>query len=112
MWCYPATKTDLRRVEEHVWLPGTASVDGMLGGLFSHVGERRYLTTTGWRDARSHERYVHDRVPVLRAAAGETAWLSERLNQHRGYLRAVAYQMLGSLTEADRVEGDQAPRAE
>ena len=58
------------RVEEHVWSPGMVSVDGMLGGLFSHVGERRYLTITGWRDARSHERFEHDRVPVLRAAAG------------------------------------------
>ncbi len=59
-----------KRVQEHVWLPGMAGVDGMLGGLFSQVGERRYLTTTAWRDARSHERYVHDRVPALRVTAG------------------------------------------
>ena len=32
---------------------------------------------------------------------GETAWLSERFEEHRGRLRAVAYRMLGSLTEAD-----------
>ncbi|MGA7416576.1 MAG: sigma-70 family RNA polymerase sigma factor [Acidimicrobiales bacterium] len=31
----------------------------------------------------------------------ETAWLSERFEAHRGRLRAVAYRMLGSLTEAD-----------
>ena len=31
----------------------------------------------------------------------ETAWLSERFEDHRGHLRAVAYRMLGSLTEAD-----------
>lgn len=31
----------------------------------------------------------------------ETAWLSERFEAHRGHLRAVAYRMLGSLTEAD-----------
>ncbi|KPC64105.1 RNA polymerase sigma factor SigJ [Streptomyces chattanoogensis] len=28
-------------------------------------------------------------------------WLAERFEQHRGHLRAVAYRMLGSLTEAD-----------
>jgi DNA-directed RNA polymerase specialized sigma24 family protein len=28
-------------------------------------------------------------------------WLVERFEQHRGHLRAVAYRMLGSLTEAD-----------
>jgi len=31
----------------------------------------------------------------------EIAWLSERFEEHRGHLRAVAYRMLGSLTEAD-----------
>ncbi|MGP8209815.1 MAG: sigma-70 family RNA polymerase sigma factor [Acidimicrobiales bacterium] len=31
----------------------------------------------------------------------EAAWLSERFEVHRGHLRAVAYRMLGSLTEAD-----------
>jgi RNA polymerase sigma factor (sigma-70 family) len=31
----------------------------------------------------------------------ETVWLSERFEAHRGHLRAVAYRMLGSLTEAD-----------
>jgi RNA polymerase sigma-70 factor (ECF subfamily) len=30
-----------------------------------------------------------------------TAWLTERFEEHRGHLRAVAYRMLGSLTEAD-----------
>ena len=58
------------RVQEDVWLPDMAGVDGMLGGLFSQVGERRYLITTGWRDARSHERYARDRVPALRATTG------------------------------------------
>src|ERR1700748_50691 len=28
-------------------------------------------------------------------------WLAERFEQHRGRLRAVAYRMLGSLSEAD-----------
>jgi DNA-directed RNA polymerase specialized sigma24 family protein len=28
-------------------------------------------------------------------------WLAERFEQHRRRLRAVAYRMLGSLTEAD-----------
>jgi RNA polymerase sigma factor (sigma-70 family) len=31
----------------------------------------------------------------------ETDWLAERFEAHRGHLRAVAYRMLGSLTEAD-----------
>src|SRR6201994_316224 len=30
-----------------------------------------------------------------------TAWLSERFEEHRGRLRAVAYRMLGSLDDAD-----------
>jgi RNA polymerase sigma-70 factor (ECF subfamily) len=31
----------------------------------------------------------------------ERAWLTERFEEHRGHLRAVAYRMLGSLSEAD-----------
>jgi len=31
----------------------------------------------------------------------ERQWLTERFEQHRGHLRAVAYRMLGSVTEAD-----------
>src|SRR5436309_6090405 len=31
----------------------------------------------------------------------EKAWLAERFEEHRPHLRAVAYRMLGSLTEAD-----------
>jgi RNA polymerase sigma factor (sigma-70 family) len=31
----------------------------------------------------------------------ETEWLAERFEQHRPRLRAVAYRMLGSLSEAD-----------
>jgi RNA polymerase sigma-70 factor (ECF subfamily) len=31
----------------------------------------------------------------------ETEWLAERFEEQRGHLRAVAYRMLGSLTEAD-----------
>jgi RNA polymerase sigma-70 factor (ECF subfamily) len=31
----------------------------------------------------------------------EQAWLTERFEQHRGHLRAVAYRMLGSVSEAD-----------
>ncbi len=32
---------------------------------------------------------------------GESDWLAERFEEHRGHLRAVAYKMLGSLSEAD-----------
>ena len=31
----------------------------------------------------------------------ETDWLTERFEEHRAHLRAVAYRMLGSLSEAD-----------
>src|SRR5438128_2608683 len=31
----------------------------------------------------------------------ETDWLAQRFEEHRPHLRAVAYRMLGSLTEAD-----------
>jgi RNA polymerase sigma-70 factor (ECF subfamily) len=31
----------------------------------------------------------------------ETEWLADHFERHRGHLRAVAYRMLGSLTEAD-----------
>jgi DNA-directed RNA polymerase specialized sigma24 family protein len=31
----------------------------------------------------------------------EQNWLAERLEANRGHLRAVAYRMLGSLSEAD-----------
>src|ERR687888_12497 len=31
----------------------------------------------------------------------ENTWLAERFEAHRAHLRAVAYRMLGSLTEAD-----------
>src|SRR5437667_3980297 len=31
----------------------------------------------------------------------ENEWLADRFEQHRARLRAVAYRMLGSLTEAD-----------
>jgi len=34
-------------------------------------------------------------------AMTESEWLAERFQEHRGHLRAVAYRMLGSLTEAD-----------
>src|SRR5437773_9528796 len=31
----------------------------------------------------------------------ENAWLAERFEEHQPHLRAVAYRMLGSLTDAD-----------
>src|SRR5579859_7873273 len=31
----------------------------------------------------------------------EQAWLADRFEEHRAHLRAVAYRMLGSLSEAD-----------
>jgi hypothetical protein len=35
----PGHEDRFRQVEEHVWLPGTASVDGILRGPYSQVGE-------------------------------------------------------------------------
>jgi len=32
---------------------------------------------------------------------GETEWLAEKFEENRGHLRAVAYRMMGSLSEAD-----------
>jgi RNA polymerase sigma-70 factor, ECF subfamily len=31
----------------------------------------------------------------------DSEWLVDRFEERRGYLRAVAYRMLGSLSEAD-----------
>src|SRR5579872_6640771 len=36
----------------------------------------------------------------------ENEWLAERFEEHRGHLRAVAYRMLGSLSEADNAVQD------
>jgi DNA-directed RNA polymerase specialized sigma24 family protein len=36
----------------------------------------------------------------------ENAWLAERCEEYRGHLRAVAYRMLGALTEADEAVQD------
>src|SRR4029453_6292701 len=36
-----------------------------------------------------------------RATMDESEWLAERFEEHRKHLRAVAYRMLGSLSEAD-----------
>jgi RNA polymerase sigma factor (sigma-70 family) len=33
--------------------------------------------------------------------ASESAWLADRFEEHRAHLRAVAYRMLGSVTDAD-----------
>ena len=34
----------------------------------------------------------------------ERDWLAGRFEEHRSHLRAVAYRMLGSLSEADAVQ--------
>lgn len=33
----------------------------------------------------------------------QSGWLAERFEDHRGHLRAVAFRMLGSLSEADDI---------
>lgn len=89
-----------RAVQERVWLPGMASADGMLGGVFSQIGDRRYLTTTGWRDRRLHERYVREQVPALRA----TADTAGDLRAIRGYAVTISpvWKVVGRLTGPDR----------
>src|SRR5207249_587834 len=39
--------------------------------------------------------------PVRTGQTNENDWLADRFEEQRGHLRAVAYRMLGSLTEAD-----------
>jgi RNA polymerase sigma factor (sigma-70 family) len=41
----------------------------------------------------------------------DSEWLADRFEEHRGRLRAVAYRMLGSLTEADDAVQDAWARA-
>jgi hypothetical protein len=50
-----------------------AAADGMLGGLFSQLGEDRYLVTTWWSSVQAHHRYSTADVSGLRrrAAADE-----------------------------------------
>jgi hypothetical protein len=61
-----------RDSQEHIWAPGMNGADGMLGGVFSQLGEHRYLVTTGWRDHASHEGYRRDRLPALSKRAAPT----------------------------------------
>src|SRR6185436_8344434 len=36
-----------------------------------------------------------------RGVPGDSAWLAEQFEEHRSHVRAVAYRMLGSVSEAD-----------
>ena len=65
----PGHERHFRDAQQYVWAPGMAHADGMRGGLFADLGQRRYLVVTGWRDTASHERYRHDRLPALSAQA-------------------------------------------
>lgn len=67
--------------QRETWLPGMAAADGMLGGLFSRLGEYRYLVTTWWSSIDAHDRYASEDVPALRRAAGA----GDDLDSLRGY---------------------------
>ena len=57
-------------------IPGMAAAGGMLGGLFSRLGEDRYLVTTWWSSVQAHHRYATTAVAGLRrraAADGDIA---------------------------------------
>jgi RNA polymerase sigma factor (sigma-70 family) len=46
-------------------------------------------------------RQYHDEAKERKVTMGQSDWLAERFETHRSHLRAVAYRMLGSLSEAD-----------
>jgi hypothetical protein len=46
-------------------------------------------------------RHCYDGVELRRVTVDEHHWLAEQFEENRGHLRAVAYRMLGSLSEAD-----------
>lgn len=51
--------------QARVWEPAMACADGMLGGVFGVLGDRRYVVCTGWRDEESHQRYADEEVSAL-----------------------------------------------
>jgi len=59
-------------MQQTVWNPGMGGAPGMMGGVFSHGGARRYLVLSRWRDEAAHERYRAERFPALRSRAGAT----------------------------------------
>lgn len=70
---HPGRREHFAAVQRETWLPGMSAAPGMLGGLFSRLGDHRYLVTTWWSSADLHDRYAREQVPVLRrtAAAGD-----------------------------------------
>lgn len=77
----PERRGHFTAAQRETWLPGMAAADGMLGGLFSRLGEHRYLVTTWWSSAGAHDRYAREDVPALRRAAGA----EDDLASLRGY---------------------------
>jgi heme-degrading monooxygenase HmoA len=69
------------RVQRDVWIPAMTVADGMLGGLFSRLGEDRYLVTTWWSSVQAHQRYATTDVPELRRRAA----VDEDIAQLRGH---------------------------
>ena len=70
---HPGRHEHFTAVQRDIWIPGMAAADGMLGGLFSQLGEDRYLVTTWWSSVQAHHRYSTADVSGLRrrAAADE-----------------------------------------
>jgi hypothetical protein len=77
----PERREHFVTVQREVWIPRMAVAEGMLGGLFSRLGEDRYLVTSGGAAADAHRRYGQEDVPALR----DTAGAGDDLVSLRGY---------------------------
>jgi heme-degrading monooxygenase HmoA len=81
-WVRPGRQEHFTAAQRDIWLPGMATADGMLGGLFSQLDADRFLVTTWWRSAEAHQDYAATRVAGLRRRAAA----EDDLAALRGYL--------------------------
>src|SRR5262245_39723461 len=77
-------------------------VTGSAPGLRSARAVGRVVLKSEFRHIGGFSRvYFYDTTRRRDVTADEQDWLAERFDEHRSHLRAVAYRMLGSLSEAD-----------